>query len=71
MAVLDECRRARPGRDQLRDGGQRALELASAACGRVRLRQDVQIGGGVLVELQRAGHGVDHLRRGVLIAALL
>ena len=35
-----------------------------------QVRESVQVGGGVFVELKLAREGVDHLRGGVMVAAL-
>jgi hypothetical protein len=47
-----------------------ARSPGGATPSRRRLREGVQVGGGVLVQPQRAGERVDHLRGGVVVAAL-
>jgi len=61
VAVLDEGRRFVPGGDQLLDRGRRALGRP-AMRGHLGLRQPVQVGGGILIQPQGPGHGLDDLR---------
>jgi hypothetical protein len=71
VAALDERRRVQPGPDQPSDRIGRALGFLGAKPGRGRLRERTQMRGGVLVELQRPGERVEHMRRGMMVAALL
>ena len=71
MAALDERRRVRPPRDQLYDRIRGAFGLLGARPGRGRLSEPMEMGGGVLVELQCPRERVDHMRRRVMVAALL
>ena len=58
--------------DELRDRSRCALRPAAPASplGR-RLCETVQVGGGILIELKGSRQCVEHLRGGMLIAALL
>src|SRR6266566_6571132 len=71
MAALDERRCVRPRRDQLCKRVRRTLGLAGTGPGRGRLCERAQMGGGLVVKPQCPGERVDHLRGGMVVAALL